>query len=548
MADLEIASSGKSLTVVTEDHLEAQPHSASSKAGLNQLLDAVGQASGLDFHSAQVHYNSQTPSSLSGFQDKHAWARVQPLPTELAIEEAGRASGLNLHSSAVPPGSLAPSSFKADARSRHLKSSESSSRFSPSKQTRNGTGQKIQLPPIRTLSASASPSMTSSPSAAMSDYQSNHHSLIPKKRGPSAYAKKHYLSHQPLIPAIEGMADGGAPSHVRTAVIKALAMNAELRPGPAANDQIEAMQSQWRNTSIGDLEALDSILDQLVIADDKMREALLRGPSISFETVIHEPMQGAVYKVEDADQTFITSVGMEGRLEEDATEEEPLASEQPKEPSPSLPLAPVPQLPKNIESQPPPNVVQTTALALTGGSWNADEGHEVGSRDRERMNPIPILPNLSRMYVTTRQSMLRTTPPLPPPTAEYLLNHRPSIASAAPSYDELCDQIKGVQRQYTCGSSKADGGGARHPSPIRSNLDMYISGLDGPSLDQIVQYEESINMERTRPTFVAMAKTKQAAKLKTAKFGMNSKSEESVHHHHALDSFEIVGGGAQGDD
>ena len=68
--------------------------------------------------------------------------------------------------------------------------------------------------------------------------------------------------------------------------------------------------------------------------------------------------------------------------------------------------------------------------------------------------PVPILPKLGRMYITTRQAQERQAPPLPPPTAEFLVRTRPPPSIAAPSYDELCSQIRDVQKQYTCGTAK----------------------------------------------------------------------------------------------
>jgi hypothetical protein len=69
--------------------------------------------------------------------------------------------------------------------------------------------------------------------------------------------------------------------------------------------------------------------------------------------------------------------------------------------------------------------------------------------------PVPILPKLARMYITTRQANAeRQIPPLPPPTAEYLVRSRPPQFIAAPSYDDLCSQIRDVQKQYTCGTAK----------------------------------------------------------------------------------------------
>lgn len=490
---------------------------------------------------------SEAPSTSleSQPQGTHKTLKGQWAPSEALIEEAGVRSGISRTSVMIVPGHLAPSSFKADPRSRQLKSSESTWRASPSNQSR-GAGQKIQLPPIRTLSASAAPGNEMTTASVMTaEYQTSHHILIPKKRGPSAYAKRQTMTHQSHMPVIDGLMTGeGAPAHVQNAMMRALAMNAELRPGKASDDKVEALQNQWRNASVGDLEALDSILDQLVVTDDRMREALLAGPPISFETIIHDPRLtvAALAADNDPDKTFITSVGMEEAIEMEEAKEEPsaLASElsPPQVPSiPSIPpQGPIPELYSS------PRTMHTASLSLVSGSWPVNEGDQE-EISREKI-PIPILPNLTRMYVTTKQSnAVRATPPLPPPTADYLLNHRPSIAAAAPSYDELCDQIKGVQRQYTCGTSKADSSLGRNPSPGRSNLDVYISGLDGPSLDQMVLYEDSISLERTRPTFVAMKKNPQAAKLKTAKAGRHQERSSFK-----TGSIEVVGGGGGGVD
>jgi hypothetical protein len=115
----------------------------------------------------------------------------------------------------------------------------------------------------------------------------------------------------------------GPPPAVRTAILKALASNAELQPEPYRDAADEARQSQWRTTSVGDLETIDSMLDQLVVADSRMREALLKGPLISFETVIPEAsltLSSMAQDGEEPDTTFITAVpgqGLEGEGEEE---------------------------------------------------------------------------------------------------------------------------------------------------------------------------------------------------------------------------------------
>lgn len=216
---------------------------------------------------------------------------------------------------------------------------------------------KSWLPPIST--------------AVTSEYLSAHHSLKPTVRGSSAYVKRHYASR--------GMLPGQARSEllrndelpgrpgpaVRSAILAALAVNAELLPSRIEREpEVEAAQMQWSQTSVGgweahaglhcrgllsfaqpggrcamlslplqhalhllhccssagDLEALDSILDQLVVKDYNMREALLKGPLISFETVVPNPTTSRTHfqlDPEYKDETFITGVqGVEEEAEQ----------------------------------------------------------------------------------------------------------------------------------------------------------------------------------------------------------------------------------------
>ena len=102
----------------------------------------------------------------------------------------------------------------------------------------------------------------------------------------------------------------------------------------------------------------------------------------------------------------------------------------------------------------------------------------------------------SRMYITNKQTQQVKLPPPMPATADFLLRTRPGHQIIAPTYDSLCQQIRDVQRQYTCGTTKerpkamfANGGG-RPPRAVGSNADVYISGLDGPSLDEIVMQQD----------------------------------------------------------
>lgn len=45
----------------------------------------------------------------------------------------------------------------------------------------------------------------------------------------------------------------------------------------------------WVSSSVSGLEAMDSILDNLVVLNGKMRTALINGPLVSFETMVPHP-------------------------------------------------------------------------------------------------------------------------------------------------------------------------------------------------------------------------------------------------------------------
>ncbi|GAX76295.1 hypothetical protein CEUSTIGMA_g3740.t1 [Chlamydomonas eustigma] len=408
-----------------------------------------------------------------------------------------------------------PVSFKASQRSRAIHSGDPLMDSNNNRQQPQLTPGDIQmnhplpklLPPLG--------------AAAASEYMSWHHSLIPRSRGPSAYIKRHHASHgllsagghsaQQSAPQASDMAPErmGPPTAVRQAIIQALAINAEMRPGQAKDASVESMQSQWKTASVGDLEALDSILDHLVVADSRMREALLKGPLISFETVVPDPDVLRARLLEEEDErnaTFITAVqGVEG--------EQGLGGGQAEEALevPYEVLSSPAQAQINRHS-PGTTILETQSLQYAAP---APTRFEDMAALRESI-PIPVLPKLARMYITTRQAAEKQAPPLPPPTAEYLIRSRPPPFIAAPSYDELCGQIRDVQKQYTCGTSRA-------PSPAKSlrpqtNMDMYISGLDGPSLDEVVAYEElPVGLERSRPSFVALRKGSGRNTMKTGR-------------------------------
>lgn len=278
--------------------------------------------------------------------------------------------------------------------------------------------------------------------------------------------------------------------------------------------QVSAKESaqQWSNSSVGDLEALDSILDQLVVLDTRMRSALLRGPLISFETVVPEtrsgPMTGFPGEEDLRDNTFIT--GVKGITEEAEEEEEAQAAAMPQqEPGMAEELrqfmsSPFAAITAALEVPPPQDALLASipeAADQRGAAWGLPQHvpNQPITSDAElealrAAIPVPILPKLARMYVSSKQAATAKGPPPPAPTADYLLRTRPAPAIAAPSYDDLCSQIRDVQRQYTCGSAPTvTRVGTVSPGRMQrmgTTLDCYISGLDGPLLEDVVMQQD----------------------------------------------------------
>ncbi|GFR39920.1 hypothetical protein Agub_g428 [Astrephomene gubernaculifera] len=331
----------------------------------------------------------------------------------------------------------------------------------------------------------------------------------------------------------------------------------------------------WGVSSVSDLEALDSILDQLVVVDARMRKALLKGPLISFETVVPEhilnggmmqPMQHqrgggggaagaapAAGAEEDKDRIFITAV--KGIAEEGEEEEQPQAAATATATSSPRPPADAVSATATASIQPTPRPVsdmlpaahQDVAIAEAAAAGAA--ASSLGAAGGEGGDPLetamfrPAIPNttlhptFTRAYLASKlAAKAQLLPPPPPATAEHLLRSRPPAFIAAPSYDQLCSQIRDVQRQYTCGTSRPSNSGAGTAaaaavaagpnvgaivasapptaSALMANLlsggtnSQYISGLDGPTLEEVVAHQDlPICLERVRPTFVAL-KTK----------------------------------------
>jgi hypothetical protein len=282
-------------------------------------------------------------------------------------------------------------------------------------------------------------------------------------------------------------------------------------------------------SSIGDLETLDAMLDQLVVLDSRMRQALLRAPPVSFETVVSEAhaarlaseltgMDVAAGEQQDAHTFHLTAV--RGVVDEQGGQK---WDEQ--------------GAPEDLDAHGSghPHMLNehnratgTTAAETQAAGAHQHAGWASGVAPRVQMGasqqqmgaaagpaqsvndalpqvaevytgniPVPILPKLARMYISSKASAALKAPPPPAPTAAWLIRSRlPSVPrnAAAPSYDNLVAQIKDVQRQYTCGTapdrSTLAAADARNPASgsaaARLVNDAYISGLDGPPLDEMV--------------------------------------------------------------
>ncbi len=256
-------------------------------------------------------------------------------------------------------------------------------------------------------------------------------------------------------------------------------------------------------SSIGDLETLDAMLDQLVVLDSRMRQALLRAPPVSFETVVSEAhaarlaseltgMDVAAGEQQDAHTFHLTAV--RGVVDEQGGQKWDGQG-----------------APEDLDAHGSghPHMLNehnratgTTAAESQAAEANHRAGWASGVAPRVQMGasqqiPVPILPKLARMYISSKASAALKAPPPPAPTAAWLIRSRlPSVPrnAAAPSYDNLVAQIKDVQRQYTCGTapdrSTLAAADARNPASgsaaARLVNDAYISGLDGPPLDEMV--------------------------------------------------------------
>ncbi|GLC39456.1 hypothetical protein PLESTF_000832900 [Pleodorina starrii] len=300
----------------------------------------------------------------------------------------------------------------------------------------------------------------------------------------------------------------------------------------------------WGVSSVSDLEALDSILDQLVVVDARMRKALLKGPLISFETVVPEHVMAGAGRApaaqqqqqprpeDDKDRTFLTSVkGVAEEGEEGGGEGGAAAAEAAAEVEASrldVSALPPPPSPADFDSG-LPSPVGMVARQPARGSTDSGEAAAEGPRD-SALFPASIPnqgmhPTFTRAYLASKMAAKpqHLLPP-PPATAEHLLRSRPPPFIVAPSYDQLCSQIRDVQRQYTCGTARlagqaaaaaaagaaaaaagSAGGAGAAALPLAATTNQYIAGLDGPTLDEVVAHQElPISLERVRPTFVAL--------------------------------------------
>eukprot|EP00798_Chlamydomonas_sp_ICE-L_P028211 gene28211-31313_t len=312
------------------------------------------------------------------------------------------------------------------------------------------------------------------------DFQSRSHTFVPKMTAPNTYIKRHNHAHGLPMPGQQHSERATSP---RTNAIRLAALgngDGSLSYRSGGGHELEQQKEHWSCSSVGDLEALDSILDQLVVLDLNMREALMNGPLISFETVVPEPRAAGMYQEDMKDHTFLTSVkdpsGQPVIMhDEDAQEEAHM------------------HMPDEFDDEPESYLPQSPGGQLDT-SWNAGNSQVVIDESEEVMAltnsmPVPILPKLARMYISNKQTQQIKAPPAAPPTADYLLRNRTGHNAAnAPSYNALCQQIRDVQRQYTCGTLKEHQNDPH--APPANNTDMYISGIDGPTLDDVIMQDD----------------------------------------------------------
>ncbi len=383
-------------------------------------------------------------------------------------------------------------------------------------------------------------------------YQTSHHALVPRTRVKHSHSAR--AARAPPTGATAaalqrlGLGPDDATATGRRSGLSVAALGlaaggdggAALLPG-----RVGIGPGAWGGaSSVGDLEALDAILDQLVVLDVRMRQALLRGPLVSFETVVSESAarQGLVTDIPgegDAaarDRTFLTSV--RGVVEEAPEEEEEEAAaeassgqqpqqrgQQQQQSLPSIPGAgDAAGVLDHMRQGGAPHNHHGGEDVFGGPGGEAGLPEAPGNADALRgAMPVPILPKLARMYITSKAATACKAPPPAPPTAQWLLRSRlPVPTSEAPTYDTLVTQIKDVQRQYTCGTARdkatlaaeaARGGGmlgggggmgGMAGQHARTALDAYISGIDGPPLADVVppQLAPSVTVSVLGCTFV----------------------------------------------
>ncbi|MEW5302606.1 MAG: hypothetical protein WDW38_002241 [Sanguina aurantia] len=391
---------------------------------------------------------------------------------------------------------------------------------------------------------------------------------LPNRRVPTAFMRKHPLRQGP----------GGAGQSSKPAGVRAPAPEqptvtyTDLPPVPppcSASPGAGAESAFWVSSSVSGLEAMDSILDDLVVLNAKMRAALIHGPLVSFETMVPRLPRPAVRPLssseadvpEMVDSTFhLTSVAVEEATvaEEEARESSspedfsdtltgsekspdsssqsrdtmrtpssspiPAADEVPARPGSATP--PTPEGSPNLQGKvgsvthgisacaaaPAKEVPVASLLPKVTWAGQVAELDPTAVSSFKAALPLLIPASMTRMYIVSKLTTLPKCPPPPPPTAEHLLKTRPPSFIAAPSYDQLCVQIRDVQRQYTCGTGH-DRPSSGRAAPLaavaaqrqQTHLNSYISGLDGPSLEGVVNTTDlPIALERGRPSFVAM--------------------------------------------
>lgn len=221
---------------------------------------------------------------------------------------------------------------------------------------------------------------------------------------------------------------------------------------PATMQASCTSRSIWTDSHPADLEALDVMLDQLMVLDPRIRLALAFGPPIRFETVLGESGWGhdSQEELDDKealqleDHTFITSVTVE-----EGTKDELPTSFQEQEgrgttgdaPVGMDMICPAAQVPLDNPQEAP---ISRWLLHSKG----LDDQMTKGRAIKEHLHVLGTPGSTAKLSAAARA----WSSPVVVADLERDLEEIRKQPEAPPSYDDLYRQIEAIARQYTCGS------------------------------------------------------------------------------------------------